>query len=172
MCGTRMCVRACSHVWLHACAREVCLSSFASPPLLLSFILHSPFLSSVCLTLTFSALPNTLSPFHHTDTQRIKICFSSSLVLLFLCGGLFFPRDQKMKVTQPMQEAERREVSHWDCWCSSAPGHGGDSCEGGGGRAREEGVSCCGTDSADCRKLYPLISPATPGDKGLRERIG
>ena len=34
------------------------------------------------------------------------------------------------------------------------------------------GAGRCGPDSADCGKLYPLISPATPGDKGLRERIG
>lgn len=39
------------------------------------------------------------------------------------------------------------------------------------GRERR-GARCCGADSADCRKLYPLISPATPGDKGLRERTG
>lgn len=32
-------------------------------------------------------------------------------------------------------------------------------------------VGCCGADSADCRKLYPLISPAAPRDKGLREKI-
>lgn len=63
------------HVCVCVCARAsmcdymfVCAPSHPAPPLLRPSL---AFFSSVCLTLTFPALPYALSPFHHT--HRIKI---------------------------------------------------------------------------------------------------
>lgn len=144
---------------------------------------HSSSPSSFTRFLLFRAFdPNllrpclhTLSISSHTPDQDPLIGFSSSLVPLFLCVGLFFPRDQKMKVTQRRRQCEGRfltETAGSPLPLAMVGIRVRSRGVGGGGRARGEGVGCCGPDSADCRKLYPLISPATPRDKGLRERIG
>lgn len=138
------------HVWRYVCALNVLLLLRHC----FFFVFNFPPLSSMRLSLTFIR-----------STSAHTLTHTGPLVPLFLCVGLCFPHDQKIKVTP-----ERSEVSHRVCWCSSAPGHGED-CEKGvvvwrKGRRGGEGVGCRGPDSADCRKLYPLISPATPRDKG------
>lgn len=115
---------ACTHAHMYACpCVAVCLRAkgFVCPP--------SPHLPASSLFVLLSPFPSP-SPFDPEPVRSLagarslhfitytrrgsRSAFSSSLVLLFLCVGLFFPHYQKMKVTQPMQKAEGRLLTETD----------------------------------------------------------
>lgn len=75
--------------------------------------------------------PHALSPIPCRVGPRsahlLFILFSASVAP---CSFVPSPRSEDESDLESM--AEWREVFPWDCWCSSAPGHGEDLWEGGG----------------------------------------